>query len=123
MKTRKLNLRLLFRLISVIIFGTVITLLSNCTGAGGKKTGSIDSTKGLKDFYKSYFDIGVAIAPQHTEGADAEFLKRHFNSITAENVMKPALIHPEENRYSWENADKIVAVSYTHLTLPTIYSV
>ncbi|HOU01210.1 MAG TPA: endo-1,4-beta-xylanase [Bacteroidales bacterium] len=108
MKTRKLNLRLLFRLISVIIFGTVITLLSNCTGAGGKKTGSIDSTKGLKDFYKSYFDIGVAIAPQHTEGADAEFLKRHFNSITAENVMKPALIHPEENRYSWENADKIV---------------
>jgi len=51
--------------------------------------------KRLKDFYKGYFDIGVAIAPQHTEGADADFLKKHFNSLTAENVMKPALIHPK----------------------------
>lgn len=66
------------------------------------------SVKGLKDFYKEYFSIGVAVAPNSLEGAQAELIKKHFNSLTAENVMKPALIHPEENRYSWENADKIV---------------
>jgi endo-1,4-beta-xylanase len=35
-------------------------------------------------------------------------IKKHFNSLTAENVMKPALIQPQENVFSWENADKIV---------------
>ncbi len=108
MKTRKLNLRSLIKLVPVIIFATVIILLSNCSGAGGKKTGAIDSTKGLKDFYEGYFDIGVAITPQHTEGESAELIKKHFNSITAENVMKPGPIHPEEDRYFWEDADKIV---------------
>jgi hypothetical protein len=28
-----------------------------------KKPGEIDSTKGLKDFYQGYFDIGVAVGP------------------------------------------------------------
>jgi len=65
--------------------------------------------QGLKDYYKSYFPVGVSVSPQSIIGEEGEFIKKHFNSITAENVMKMVLIHPEENRYNWEPADKIVA--------------
>jgi endo-1,4-beta-xylanase len=78
-------------------------------GSGGHKTlSAADSLKGLKDFYKDYFLIGVAVAPNNLEGEQAEMIKKNFNSLTAENVMKPGPIHPEENTYVWEYADKIV---------------
>jgi endo-1,4-beta-xylanase len=67
-----------------------------------------DSLKGLKDFYKDYFPIGVAVSPRNLEGAQGEFIKKHFNSLTPENVMKPALIQPEEGKFSWAESDKIV---------------
>ena len=69
---------------------------------------SSDTLKGLKDFYKDYFPIGVSVSPNSLTGFQSVFILKHFQSLTAENVMKPALIHPEENRYSWDNADKIV---------------
>jgi endo-1,4-beta-xylanase len=50
----------------------------------------------------------VAVAPNNLEGEQAEMIKKNFNSLTAENVMKPGPIHPEENTYVWEYADKIV---------------
>ena len=62
----------------------------------------------MKDFYNDYFLIGVAVSPRNLEGDEAELIKKNFNSLTPENVMKPALIHPEENRYYWDDADKIV---------------
>ena len=65
--------------------------------------------QGLKDYYQSYFPIGVAVSPQVLTGEEGELIKKHFNSITAENVMKMGPIHPEENRYNWEAADQIVA--------------
>jgi len=69
---------------------------------------SSDTTLGLKDYYKDYFTIGASVSPNSLTGAPADLIKKHFGSLTAENVMKPALIHPEENKYNWDNADKIV---------------
>lgn len=63
--------------------------------------------KGLKDYYRNYFPIGVAVTPQLLQDP-AKLILTHFNSLTAENVMKMGLIHPEENRYNWEGADAIV---------------
>ncbi|HYG19790.1 MAG TPA: endo-1,4-beta-xylanase [Ohtaekwangia sp.] len=68
-----------------------------------------DTTKGLKDFYQAYFPIGVAVSTRSFNEPERTLILKHFNSITAENVMKPGPIHPEENTYNWENADKIVA--------------
>lgn len=67
-------------------------------------------SKGLKDYYKNYFPIGVAVAPRMMSDTSAEavLIKKHFSSMTAENAMKMGPIHPEENRYNWEPADKIV---------------
>jgi endo-1,4-beta-xylanase len=65
--------------------------------------------KTLKDAYKNYFPIGVAVMPQSLKGDEAKLILREFNSITPENAMKMGAIHPEENRYYWNDADSIVA--------------
>jgi endo-1,4-beta-xylanase len=64
----------------------------------------------LKTVYADYFPIGVAVHPRMMEpGAEADLIKTQFNSLTAENVMKMGPIQPEEGKFAWENADKIVA--------------
>ena len=66
-------------------------------------------TKGLKDYYKNYFPVGVAVTPRMMDdGDESSFILTQFNSITAENAMKMGPIHPEENRYNFAPADKIV---------------
>ncbi|WP_037316965.1 endo-1,4-beta-xylanase [Salegentibacter sp. Hel_I_6] len=62
---------------------------------------------GLKDYYKDYFPIGVAVAPNTVKGEEAELLKKEFNSITPENVMKMGPIHPEKDKFYWDDADAI----------------
>ena len=74
------------------------------TSASGEQQ---DSTKELKDFYRYYFPIGVSVKPQSFKGEEGKLILKQFSSITAENVMKPEPIHPEENRYSWTLADEI----------------
>lgn len=64
--------------------------------------------RGLKDFYQSYFPIGVAVRPSDLHGASADLIRRHFNSITAENAMKIATIQPQEGVFNWAEADSIV---------------
>jgi endo-1,4-beta-xylanase len=66
--------------------------------------------KGLKDYYKNYFQIGAAVAPRMMSDTSAEavLIKKHFSSMTCENVMKMGPIHPEENRYNWKPADQVV---------------
>ncbi len=63
----------------------------------------------LDQRYKDSFTIGAAVEPyQLLDSKDSQMLKRHFNSIVAENVMKPSSIQPVEGQFNWENADKIV---------------
>jgi endo-1,4-beta-xylanase len=68
---------------------------------------AVDSARGLKDYYKKYFPMGVAISPQSVKGPEAVLILKHFESITAENAMKMGPIHPEENRFYWKDADAI----------------
>jgi endo-1,4-beta-xylanase len=65
----------------------------------------------MKDVIGKYFLIGVAINTDVATGKDAQgaqVVKENFNSIVAENCMKGEVIHPEENRYDWDGADKTV---------------
>jgi len=105
MKTRPI-ITTLFTMLTVFALASLM-FLSNSCGRGGKAS-EIDSTLGLKDFYKDYFVMGVAVAPGSFEGEQGELIKKHFNSLTAENVMKPQLIQPEEGKFNWGPADKIV---------------
>ncbi|WP_051983547.1 endo-1,4-beta-xylanase [Pseudobacteroides cellulosolvens] len=63
----------------------------------------------LRSVWDEYFPIGAAIRPDMTENpVYVEYLKKHYTSLTAENVMKPIEIQPEEGKFTFENADKIV---------------
>jgi len=87
-----------------------ITLVTATILLSSKRNSSTaKNDKGLKDYYKEYFPIGVAVMPSDVKGDEANFILQQFNSLTAENSMKMAPIHPAENRYNWNAADSIVA--------------
>ncbi|CAM4320050.1 endo-1,4-beta-xylanase [Pedobacter westerhofensis] len=68
-------------------------------------------SKGLKDYYQSFFYMGVAVSPKSLSGDEGALIKNQFNSITPENAMKMSVIHPAEDRYSWKDADSIVSIA------------
>ena len=66
------------------------------------------SAQSLKDAYKDYFMIGVAVNQRNVTNAEQQALiKREFNSVTCENDMKPEPTEPREGQFNWENADRI----------------
>ncbi len=65
-------------------------------------------TDGLKDAYKDYFMIGASVNIKNVSDADQiAMIKREFNSITAENAMKPQPTEPQKGEFNWEDADRI----------------
>ena len=63
---------------------------------------------GLKDAYKDYFSIGVAVNMRNISNPEQiAIIKKDFNSITAENDMKPQPTEPAYGQFNWENVDKI----------------
>ncbi len=90
-----------------------LSLLTGCKNESDKKEQTAvtaeeqQQEKGLKDYYSDYFPIGVAVGPGTVQGESAELLKKEFNSITPENVMKMGPIHPEKDQFNWEQADAI----------------
>lgn len=65
----------------------------------------------LKSVYQEDFLIGTALGTEHilekNEKANL-LIKREFNAITPENIMKSQLIHPAVNIYDFDIADKYV---------------
>jgi len=64
----------------------------------------------LCDAFPDY-TIGVALNVNQSSEKDASgvaIVKQHFNSIVPENCMKCEEIHPEENTYFWDDADRFV---------------
>ena len=63
--------------------------------------------KSLCRSYANFFPIGAAVCPSVIKTHE-DILKKHFNSVTPENYMKFLLVHPEEDKWQFENADAIV---------------
>lgn len=69
------------------------------------------SQQTLKTSYQKDFLIGTALGTMHIEERNEtanELIKREFNAITAENIMKAEVIHPEWGRYDFGPADKFI---------------
>jgi len=67
--------------------------------------------RALKDVFKDDFKIGAALNPGHffeRNKLGVEIVSTHFNSITPENVLKWALVHPEPKRYDFAAPDRFV---------------
>ena len=66
------------------------------------------NTTGLKDAYKDYFTVGVAVNLRNVSNEnEMDIIRKNFNSITAENDMKPVSVHPKEGVWNWGAADSI----------------
>ena len=81
-------------------------LVASCSG-GTTQTKEI----GLKDVVENKFLLGTALNVRQSSGADTSSLKivkRHFNSIVAENCMKSEKIQPREGEFFFDEADKFV---------------
>lgn len=64
--------------------------------------------QGLKDAYKDYFMVGVAVNQRNvTNASQSALVKQEFNSMTAENDMKPEPTEPREGEFNWTSADRI----------------
>lgn len=84
--------------------------LQESTGGGP----AVMAEKGLRDYYRDYFPIGVAVSPRALKSDESGLILQHFNSITAENAMKMGPIHPREDSFYWRDADSIVAFAQRH---------
>lgn len=68
---------------------------------------------GLKDQYADKFLIGAAVSKRSLEACEDIILKE-FNSLTCENAMKFGVIHPQEDRYDFEQADAVADFARQH---------
>lgn len=78
--------------------------------ASASATGAAQG-QGLKDKFRSAFLVGAALAPKQFEELDvanAALVKREFNTISPENVLKWVVVHPQPDRYDFAPADKYV---------------
>ena len=67
----------------------------------------------LRNVYEDAFYIGTALNTfqiEETDSVMAKIVGNEFNSITAENIMKSMMIHPERDTFNYELADKFVAL-------------
>lgn len=62
----------------------------------------------LKDIFAEDFKVGAAVNPLTIQSQE-QLLAYHYNSITAENEMKFASLHPTEEVYAFGAADQLVA--------------
>lgn len=61
----------------------------------------------LKEKYKDYFKVGVAVSDKTIE-SHADIIKEHFNCITSENETKYSSVAVKEGKYDFHKADKII---------------
>lgn len=72
----------------------------------------ITKANSLKEAYKNDFLIGTALnTPQILERDSLvnSVIKQQFSAATPENIMKAEVIHPEWDKYNFDQADKLVA--------------
>ena len=93
----------------IICHGLLLFTVYKAPGQSMRQVNKIDSSKGLKDYYKEFFTIGVAVSPRSLKTDEAKLILQQFGSITPENAMKMGPLHPKENEYYWKDADSIAA--------------
>jgi endo-1,4-beta-xylanase len=86
-------------------------LIVSAAGAAGQQRPP------LRDAYRDAFLIGTAVNAAIVTGADSAgraLALRHYNAITAENVLKAAPLSPSPGVYRWGPADAFVEFGERH---------
>lgn len=75
------------------------------------------SEPALQDRFKKDFYIGAALNDGHVNGRDRQgqaLVKKHFNTISPENLLKWGPVHPRPDEYHFGPADAYVAFGQKH---------
>ena len=84
------------------------TMWGSANAQFGRREIKLDPDKSLQQSYRDYFMIGVAVNQRNIANPEQiALLKKEFNSITAENDMKPGELHPAPGVWDFERADRI----------------
>jgi endo-1,4-beta-xylanase len=83
-------------------------------GEGLVYTPTTPSLRELADARGIKIGAAVAPGPLRCESAYAQALAHEFNILTTENAMKFGPIHPQPDRYAFQDADDIVAFAEQH---------
>lgn len=89
-----------------------VTVLLAASFAAGAQTPAT-----LKDAYRGSFYIGAAVNTAQITGQDTRgdaIIEAQFNSISPENALKWANVHPEPGVYAFDIPDKYVAFGVKH---------
>ena len=84
------------KFIKSYLFAVTTLLAVSCT--------SQKETASLKDVYKNDFYIGTALSADQIEEKDKKvdsLIKKEFNAITPENIMKSMFTHPQKDKYDF----------------------
>jgi endo-1,4-beta-xylanase len=99
---------------------TVLLVLSCCRlwaqSLNPERTGSA-SIPSLKEVFRDDFLVGAALNMSQVEERDpavSALIARQFNTLTPENNMKAAFLHPGWDRYEFGQADEIVGFAARH---------
>jgi endo-1,4-beta-xylanase len=99
--------------IQLVAIVALVIAFSSCARKAqseqAKNISPIDTLIGLKDYYKDYFTMGVAVSSSALKTEEGNIVGKQFSSMTPENAMKMGPIHPKESEYFWADADSIVA--------------
>ena len=98
-----LNRRSFIRNTSLILAGVAVLK--------SKAIGYLTEEKGLKNYFRDDFLVGVAVGSRIIMGNNAEMLDlitREFNAITSENSMKWGLIHPKDELWRFEEPSRLI---------------
>lgn len=102
---KKTKRSVIFPLTALIIIG-----LLGCTPAQKQEPT-------LKDSLQPFFYMGTALSADQITGKDSlsvGVVLRHFNSITAENIMKSEVVQPVEGQFDFTLADQFVEFGEKH---------
>lgn len=93
-----------------IRYVTLLAAIAGLMAACGNDR-KVEPDPSLKEAASGKFLMGVALNVRQAAGQDtcaSKVVKRHFNSIVAENCMKCEVIHPKEDRFDFTEADRLV---------------
>ena len=82
------------------------------TSCQNKQAADISGSS-LKEVYQDIFMVGTALNSDQIRGKDSKsmaLVKKHFNSITAENILKWERVHPEPDLYKFNEVDDFLSL-------------
>ena len=94
---------------ALVVVGCVAAAaLSGASHGAVPQPGMEDS---LKVAIGNAFVMGAAIPGSDLNPAERQLLFKHFGTVTPENCMKPAPVHPAEDRFDFGPADALVKMA------------